>query len=251
MMRALTQIHIQVFSAVMPSANVPRLPRAFSVDGSMSNLNTPRSHALSRSSKDYLRPFNTDPPRPAKEGYEWVWFPEGYWAEREYQASDMSLSKALDMRLWKRKKQSRRSHSGSSHDVEPLTQRTSSFTPLSPYLSEEAHVQSLQKPRDPGADKDEDKGSSALDHAQSPTSPTAVMEVKSAGENPRRYLIRFPSFPWIRRGQTVRHTRDMGESAEPKTSDTLPEESQKLESDIKRGESTPKGQKRIRFASLP
>ncbi len=24
-----------------------------------------------------------DPPRPAKEGHEWVWFPEGYWAERE------------------------------------------------------------------------------------------------------------------------------------------------------------------------
>jgi hypothetical protein len=24
-----------------------------------------------------------DPPRPAKEGLEWVWFPEGYWAERE------------------------------------------------------------------------------------------------------------------------------------------------------------------------
>lgn len=23
-----------------------------------------------------------DPPRPAKEGMEWVWFPEGYWAER-------------------------------------------------------------------------------------------------------------------------------------------------------------------------
>lgn len=24
-----------------------------------------------------------DPPRPPKEGFEWVWFPEGYWAERE------------------------------------------------------------------------------------------------------------------------------------------------------------------------
>ncbi|QSZ32639.1 hypothetical protein DSL72_002218 [Monilinia vaccinii-corymbosi] len=24
-----------------------------------------------------------DPPRPAREGYEWVWFPAGYWAERE------------------------------------------------------------------------------------------------------------------------------------------------------------------------
>ncbi len=25
----------------------------------------------------------SDPPRPPKEGFEWVWFPEGYWAERE------------------------------------------------------------------------------------------------------------------------------------------------------------------------
>ena len=24
-----------------------------------------------------------DPPRPTKSGFEWVWFPEGYWAERE------------------------------------------------------------------------------------------------------------------------------------------------------------------------
>jgi parafibromin len=24
-----------------------------------------------------------DPPRPPREGFEWVWFPEGYWAERE------------------------------------------------------------------------------------------------------------------------------------------------------------------------
>ncbi|KAG4030121.1 hypothetical protein MFRU_013g01450 [Monilinia fructicola] len=27
-----------------------------------------------------------DPPRPAREGYEWVWFPAGYWAEREVPA---------------------------------------------------------------------------------------------------------------------------------------------------------------------
>lgn len=25
-----------------------------------------------------------DLPRLAKEGYEWVWFPNGYWAEREF-----------------------------------------------------------------------------------------------------------------------------------------------------------------------
>ena len=26
---------------------------------------------------------STDPPRDAREGYEWVWFPDGYWAERQ------------------------------------------------------------------------------------------------------------------------------------------------------------------------
>ncbi|RDW92118.1 hypothetical protein BP5796_01512 [Coleophoma crateriformis] len=30
-----------------------------------------------------ISPQIIDPPRPAKEGFEWVWFPEGYWAERE------------------------------------------------------------------------------------------------------------------------------------------------------------------------
>jgi len=27
--------------------------------------------------------YPVDPPRPARSGLEWVWFPEGYWAERE------------------------------------------------------------------------------------------------------------------------------------------------------------------------
>lgn len=29
-----------------------------------------------------------DPPRPAKEGYEWVWYPEGFWAERPLNKGD-------------------------------------------------------------------------------------------------------------------------------------------------------------------
>lgn len=29
-----------------------------------------------------VRRASIDPPRPAKDGFEWVWFPEGYWAER-------------------------------------------------------------------------------------------------------------------------------------------------------------------------
>jgi hypothetical protein len=34
--------------------------------------------------------YPLDPPRPAREGMEWVWFPEGYWAEREIR--DLSLT---------------------------------------------------------------------------------------------------------------------------------------------------------------
>lgn len=33
-----------------------------------------------------------DPPRPAKLGMEWVWFPQGYWAERELRASSPQSS---------------------------------------------------------------------------------------------------------------------------------------------------------------
>lgn len=43
--------------------------RRSDVSGSKSNSSSQR-HAA-------------DPPRPAKEGMEWVWFPDGYWAERE------------------------------------------------------------------------------------------------------------------------------------------------------------------------
>lgn len=50
----------------------PRLSRSVN-DASLST-----SH---RSSQYFST--GTDPPRQAKDGYEWVWFPEGYWAERE------------------------------------------------------------------------------------------------------------------------------------------------------------------------
>lgn len=36
----------------------------------------PSRSTRTSSSKD------TDPPRPPKDGFEWVWFPDGYWAER-------------------------------------------------------------------------------------------------------------------------------------------------------------------------
>lgn len=132
---------------------------------------------------------NLDPPRPAKEGHEWVWFPAGYWAEREVIETP---TKAIKHFKWR--KRSGKSSSGRATEDDPehfwdLTRKTpgrlslpksfiaeeghallqqrppfnrngtssesggSSFPLLrtpqaelpSPYLTEEAHVQSLQR----------------------------------------------------------------------------------------------------------
>ncbi|CAG8957553.1 hypothetical protein HYFRA_00010419 [Hymenoscyphus fraxineus] len=42
----------------------------------------------------------TDPPRPAKEGMEWVWFPEGYWAERERRELFSTSEKQTSFQKW-------------------------------------------------------------------------------------------------------------------------------------------------------
>lgn len=46
-----------------------------------------------------------DPPRPPREGYEWVWFPDGFWAEREIAAESPWKGIGLDSKLrrWKGK----------------------------------------------------------------------------------------------------------------------------------------------------
>ncbi|KAK6957712.1 hypothetical protein Daesc_000500 [Daldinia eschscholtzii] len=132
-----------------------------------------------------------DPPRPAREGCEWVWFPAGYWAEREIAESPGKV-----MKHFKWRKRSRKSSSGldtqdglehlnsslwdhiprisqplsslfsseesytqsfhgpsfnrhgtsseSGKSMFPLNRTTQSPLP-SPYLTEEAHVQSLQR----------------------------------------------------------------------------------------------------------
>lgn len=123
-----------------------------------------------------------DPPRPAKEGCEWVWFPAGYWAEREI----FELPPKESIRLFKWRSRTRKSGSDSpKHSPQtPFTaysrpgsqmenstdymigRRSQTRTPTSsessgyyfplnripgaplpsPYLTEEAHVQSLQWP---------------------------------------------------------------------------------------------------------
>ncbi|KAI1434449.1 hypothetical protein GGR50DRAFT_403066 [Xylaria sp. CBS 124048] len=135
-----------------------------------------------------MPPYHTtvmDPPRPAREGYEWVWFPAGYWAERET-AETPSKDGARPVRWRKRSGKSssdspkpspstmqshhlgnialpEKTEKSTGQAVVPNSRtqtNTSSesggslFTvnhiadppPPSPYLSEEAHVQSLQWP---------------------------------------------------------------------------------------------------------
>lgn len=48
-------------------------------------INIERKASRKRSVTEYAVPqLSIEPPRPAKEGHEWVWFPEGYWAERQF-----------------------------------------------------------------------------------------------------------------------------------------------------------------------
>ncbi|KAI0520903.1 hypothetical protein F5B22DRAFT_644644 [Xylaria bambusicola] len=136
-----------------------------------------------------------DPPRPAKEGHEWVWFPAGYWAEREIvEVPRKELSKAFGWRKRSGKSASasakRSSHTSTSfpekmeawseHSASGrLLTRTAassesggSLFPLnrmpdaplpSPYLTEETHVQSLQWPSiDAAARRSSTSGSSVF-----------------------------------------------------------------------------------------
>ena len=54
--------------------------------------------------------YAADPPRPARAGYEWVWFPEGYWAERETPSSSLKKQRS---RKWFNKSPDRQSNSSS------------------------------------------------------------------------------------------------------------------------------------------
>ena len=106
--------------------------------------------------------YGVDPPRPPREGFEWVWFPEGYWAERGF--IDLQHKRISTNKFWKWRSRSTKS---TSEAELPETLRTSSALSLSTpfsmsktdpktspnaaaslYLSESAHVLSLQHPLD-------------------------------------------------------------------------------------------------------
>lgn len=60
---------------------------------------------------------HSDPPRPPREGFEWVWFPEGFWAERELSETPSSSKgdKFLSSRRWKGKSSSTKSQSSNDY----------------------------------------------------------------------------------------------------------------------------------------
>ncbi|KAI1168340.1 hypothetical protein F5B18DRAFT_598051 [Nemania serpens] len=147
-----------------------------------------------------------DPPRPAREGCEWVWFPAGYWAEREVVEAPTKDS----TRVFRWGKRSRKSGSESPKDSpgtlvtdtspaekterlldrparrRSLTRPASSSesagsffpvnrTPLpSPYLTEEAHVQSLQWPSIDSAARTSSTGGASILRSRAAHSPSPL-----------------------------------------------------------------------------
>ena len=114
------------------------------------------------SSTRFSSPYACDPPRPPKLGHEWVWFPEGYWAERVLLPSQAKSPRDKPRDFRTRRWRTRSIRSCGSQDAKP--QSTSprdqihsvptadsplqSMVPQSPFLSEKAHVRSLQQPSD-------------------------------------------------------------------------------------------------------
>jgi hypothetical protein len=128
-------------------------------DGYFSNVfsSTPPNFALGTSEVDLrinpYSPSGVDPPRPARTGFEWVWFPEGYWAEREAPgATRKSPTTGFLSKLRGRSGKSisdpglRRGERSSGRDPSQKTATPQIATPFSPFFSEEAHVASLQHP---------------------------------------------------------------------------------------------------------
>ncbi|KAI0018387.1 hypothetical protein F4780DRAFT_751370 [Xylariomycetidae sp. FL0641] len=95
-----------------------------------------------------------DPPRPPKDGCEWVWFPAGYWAER--QIVETPTKEAVKGFKWRKRSGKVSASTDTQQDIhEPAIghlqdlqlQQLQANMPLpSPYLTEEAHVLSLQRP---------------------------------------------------------------------------------------------------------
>ncbi|KAK3688488.1 hypothetical protein B0T22DRAFT_155229 [Podospora appendiculata] len=215
----------------------------FAMDGLMSTMPSSRSTKdLSPKSPPRAPVLSLDPPRPAKEGFEWVWFPEGYWAEREFRDlnnrnshggsnTHNAGSKSPDTKGFKWRRRSAKSQrssggrsarGGSYDEIEPMTisPRTlaqvqelmspAPHSPQSPYLSEEAHVQSLQHPTSCPREKEGEwlgpKPKLEALFTHSPKLAAPVVETKPIVTFRPRYHL--PYLPWKGRGFTSQKTKD-------------------------------------------
>ncbi|KAH7031237.1 uncharacterized protein B0I36DRAFT_349340 [Microdochium trichocladiopsis] len=103
------------------------------------------------------RELIVDPPRPAKQGMEWVWYPAGYWAEREIIAQP-ARERGTRHHRWGRHSSDKTLPTDTHDDalktlalplgalrLRALAGSNNTLMPMpSPYMSEETHVQSLQ-----------------------------------------------------------------------------------------------------------
>ncbi|ETS82615.1 hypothetical protein PFICI_04491 [Pestalotiopsis fici W106-1] len=142
-----------------------------------------------------------DPPRPAREGCEWVWFPGGYWAERERVDTPTPESSTKTGFRW-RKRSTRNNSSGqteksgngsiispraipqASSPIDYINRSDLSLTRpplLSPYLTEASHVFSLQQPSHKARNSYEE---SRINDNQWPSSRASTLARHTATNSP-------------------------------------------------------------------
>ncbi|KAK2613646.1 hypothetical protein N8I77_000546 [Diaporthe amygdali] len=137
------------------------------------------SGAARDSARDSRNIGGHEPPRPAKDGFEWVWFPDGYWAERPTARRDsskrpgtISMGSSGKIFKWTSRMNERSPAQFQEREQRDLSPKTVQSTPPlslpqlnvpkknaesfstpralphSPWLSEAAQVEALQRPAD-------------------------------------------------------------------------------------------------------
>ncbi|KAK3390937.1 hypothetical protein B0H63DRAFT_466845 [Podospora didyma] len=178
------------------------------MDGPISKAPTTGTSLSSWTSKDLYSPsfilgFGVDPPRPPKEGHEWVWFPEGYWAEREYRPINSGNRKSTDNKIWKRRRRSAKSQSGgggSGHDSEPVTESPKTLAPGNPGT--------------PVLSKKEEEGEWLAPKYRGffPTQPTMSPPEETKPDVPIKAHYQFPSLSWKGLSTSLQRAREKRKS---------------------------------------
>jgi hypothetical protein len=81
------------------------------------------TYTTSKDSNPSSSGHSFDPPRPPRPGFEWVWFPEGYWAERPVLGSPISSPRDRNSSIWARRFADESASSYSSQGNFPLVER--------------------------------------------------------------------------------------------------------------------------------